>query len=229
MQAMTDYKPIDCDFYDHFEIHAMHGTWLEITFDEAGQERKMISRIKTTETKDKEEFAITDNGLRIRMDRVKKLTPLNPRLDMRGQLLDKMDYNYWANQKMIKHLVGASALPETVHRWMCHILNAHDRWNKRILGLESRLGVWEEYPTSEWQELNEDIHTDSYSILRNEPLDKVVSYTNTEGAHHETSIAVIVYHIINHSTYHGGQIAFELRNAGLTALSTDFTDWKRGG
>ncbi len=224
----TDYKPIDCDFYDHFEIHAMRGTWVEIEYEEGRNIQSLIGKIKTLETKKKEEYVITDSGLRIRLDRVTKLIPLNPGENVRAQLLDKMDYNYWANDKIIRHLDDADQLPANVKRWMSHILNTHDIWNKRVLGLSTTRRIWDEYPSSEWVEINEEIHEESFSILRNDDPSRMLSFKDSSDNEYDGTVSEIMYHIINHGTYHGGQIAYELRNEGISALPTDYIIWKRG-
>ncbi|QLH28398.1 MAG: hypothetical protein HWD63_02710 [Candidatus Parvibacillus calidus] len=36
----------------------------------------------------------------------------------------------------------------------------------------------------------------------------------------------IIFHIINHSTYHRGQIAMEFRQSGLEPLNTDYIFYK---
>jgi|GEM_PF-724427 len=223
----TDYKPINCDFYDHFEIHAMRGTWVQIDYSEGSKSNSLVGKIQTLETKNKEEYVIMDSGLRLRLDRIEQLIPLNPSDNIRAQLLDKMDYNYWANDKIIKHLDDCETLPDNVTRWMSHILNAHDRWNKRILDQEAMRGIWDEYPSSEWSDINEEVHEESFSILRNEDPSKLLSYTDADGQKYPGTISEIMYHIINHGTYHGGQIAYELRNQGISALPTDYIEWKR--
>lgn len=67
----ADYKRVSCDFYDQLEIGATYGKVLLIKYkDEDNMTLLTESSIKTLETKDKEEFVILDNGLRIRLDRI---------------------------------------------------------------------------------------------------------------------------------------------------------------
>jgi len=200
---ITDYKPIDCDFYDNFEIHALHGTWLNIEYDEDGHEASLIAKIKSLETKDKEEYLITDQGLRIRLDKVKLTTPLDPSQDMRGQLLQKLEYNQWANERYIQHLDDeGTQIPENVTKWMSHILNSHETWNKRILKMKPRYDVWHNHDPKDWADINEAVHNDTLSILRNADLSRVISYETTSG----------------HP---------ELRKEGLTPLPSDFIVYQR--
>lgn len=67
----------------------------------------------------------------------------------------------------------------------------------------------------------------SLLILGDSDLDKTIHYTNTREQVFNNSIRDILFHIINHSTYHRGQIATEFRQNGLDPLVTDFIVYKR--
>jgi uncharacterized damage-inducible protein DinB len=47
------------------------------------------------------------------------------------------------------------------------------------------------------------------------------------GDTYTNSVQEILFHIINHSTYHRGQIMAQLRESGLEAISTDYIFYKR--
>lgn len=71
------YKRVDCNFYDHLEIHATYKERLEIIYEkENGGNETIIVKIKTLETKDKAEFLITDEGQQIRLDKIISLRKL---------------------------------------------------------------------------------------------------------------------------------------------------------
>lgn len=55
-----------------------------------------------------------------------------------------------------------------------------------------------------------------------------LTYQNSEGKEFTNSIQDIIHHVMNHSTYHRGQIVTMLRMAGFTDVSsTDFITWCR--
>jgi uncharacterized damage-inducible protein DinB len=56
-----------------------------------------------------------------------------------------------------------------------------------------------------------------------------VSYVNSLGETWESSIEDILMHLLMHSSYHRGQIAFELRASGQTPPYTDFIHAARQG
>jgi uncharacterized damage-inducible protein DinB len=53
-------------------------------------------------------------------------------------------------------------------------------------------------------------------------LSKSVTYKNSQGEDWTSRVEDILQHVIMHSVYHRGQIATEMRAAGLTPASTDF-------
>lgn len=69
MEYSTPYQKVLCRFYDQLEIYSMHKTPVEITWKDASHEAQTIhTTIKTLETKKSEEFLITNEGLKIRLD-----------------------------------------------------------------------------------------------------------------------------------------------------------------
>jgi Rho-binding antiterminator len=65
------YKNIDCGFYDQLEAYATLKKKVMLTFlDEHGVEKNLTTIIKTLETKNKEEFLISTNGDRLRLDKL---------------------------------------------------------------------------------------------------------------------------------------------------------------
>ncbi len=69
----NEYKRISCDLYDKLEAWSVLGKQVNVTYDENG---KTISRnilIKTLQTKNKAEFLIAEDGLVLRLDRIKNI------------------------------------------------------------------------------------------------------------------------------------------------------------
>jgi uncharacterized damage-inducible protein DinB len=58
--------------------------------------------------------------------------------------------------------------------------------------------------------------------LTDELLTGRVSYENLQGVRWEYSLAEMMQHVVNHSSYHRGQVAVLLRQLGQTPLATDF-------
>ena len=186
-----------------------------------------VAKISTTLTRDKTEYLLTDQGQEIRMDLLKRITQLSPSSNMRINLLQKMEYNNWSNQKIATHLMNLKDCPDHALRRMSHIINAHDIWNRRILQLSQRFKIWQEWSCEECKELLSHVHQESGKILRRSQLDRIIHYSNTKIEPHESTVADIIYHVINHGTYHRGQISDILSSAGIEAIPTDFILFSR--
>lgn len=65
------------------------------------------------------------------------------------------------------------------------------------------------------------------AILVNVSLDGSIHYANSTGRQFTNTVGDILFHIINHSTYHRGQLATEFRRSRLDPLVTDYIFHKR--
>lgn len=58
--------------------------------------------------------------------------------------------------------------------------------------------------------------------LTDDRLEERIAYENLKGERWEYSLGHMLQHVVNHSTYHRGQIVTLLRQLGAGAISTDF-------
>jgi uncharacterized damage-inducible protein DinB len=63
---------------------------------------------------------------------------------------------------------------------------------------------------------------DSLLIVDEYDLNKTIKCKTTRGDVFTSSVQDILFNIINHSTYHRGQIATEFRRTGIEPLLTDY-------
>lgn len=77
MNKKQTYKCINCNLYDELESYAIRKTELTVSYiSEDGREQLKDSFIIVDfETKNKEEFLISDQGHRIRLDRLVEINP----------------------------------------------------------------------------------------------------------------------------------------------------------
>lgn len=108
-----------------------------------------------------------------------------------------------------------------------HILNAHQIWNNRIEPKQTAFGVWEIHNVQNLKNIDEKNYEHSLFIIDKFDLNDTVNYTNTKGQTFSNSIRDILFHVINHSTYHRGQIATDFKQNGLDPLITDYIFYKR--
>lgn len=63
--------------------------------------------------------------------------------------------------------------------------------------------------------------------LTDADLERVVSYRGLDGQTFSLPLGALIRHVVNHATYHRGQLATMLRQLGHAPPSTDFTRYLR--
>jgi len=58
-------------------------------------------------------------------------------------------------------------------------------------------------------------------------LDRVVHYRNTKGQEFSNPMAHMLQHLVNHGSYHRGQVTTMLRQLGATPVATDLIAYYR--
>lgn len=64
--------------------------------------------------------------------------------------------------------------------------------------------------------------TQFLSIITPGKLERLISYENPTGTRWTYSLRHMLQHVVNHSTYHRGQVAGMLRQVGATPPATDY-------
>ncbi|WP_297336603.1 DinB family protein [Algoriphagus sp.] len=147
---------------------------------------------------------------------------------MRAFFSQLLEYNFQSNEKLIEVFLNHSnQVSEKSQQLFSHILNAHHIWNSRIQGEEAPFAVWDIHPIDDFPQLNLTSYQRSTHILQYADLDQSINYTNSKGLHFDNSIRDTLFHLINHSTYHRGQIASDFRKTGIEPVSTDYIFFKR--
>ncbi len=161
---------------------------------------------------------------------------------MKNQLLKHLQYNLWANTIIInlcKSLSKAQlqencigSFPSIEKTWL-HIWDAQAIWLIR-LNHESILN----WPSANFEgdaiTLFDGIISCSEELINKiqslevDLSQEMISYKNMSGAEYKSSVADIIFHVVNHSTFHRGQIINMLRSQGLEKMeSTDMITFSR--
>ena len=139
-----------------------------------------------------------------------------------------LDYNFYCNKKIIDASIALISIPEESLKLFSHVLNAHHIWNARILGKSSEYSVWQIHEIIEWQDIHYDNQRSSFEIIRNtDDFDVRIDYESSEGRIFTNTLQDMLFHIINHSTQHRGQIAVDYRKMGIDPLILDYILYKR--
>jgi uncharacterized damage-inducible protein DinB len=140
-------------------------------------------------------------------------------------------YDAWANAESL-HAVRDAAAPAAAVRLMAHIAAAEQLWKGRLHADPEPVVVW---PESSVDEIA--AHLDR--LRRQWPafvaglsavdLVQSVPYVNSRGEEWTTSVEDILLHVVLHSAYHRGQVAYVLRAGGATPPYTDYAHCIRNG
>jgi uncharacterized damage-inducible protein DinB len=154
------------------------------------------------------------------------------------------EYNRWANARL---LTAASKLtPEqfsrdlqsshrSVRDTLAHILAAEWIWLERWKGVSpNALLNPSDFPTVEslekrWTVVEGD-YTEFINGVTDGSLATVIAYTNTRGEEWAYPLVQMLQHVMNHSSYHRGQVTTMLRQLGAEVNPVDllvFMDVKR--
>lgn len=138
-----------------------------------------------------------------------------------------LEYSAKADEIVINELTAIQEdLPEAI-KLFSHVLCAQHIWAKRILGETPDLGVWDIFAKDDFLEISRTNYDLLKRILETINLDEEITYVNSQG-HKFTGLGSdIMLHVMNHNTYHRGQIATMIRKAGYVPPVTDYIILKR--
>lgn len=146
---------------------------------------------------------------------------------MKEKLIDIFEYTHYFNNEVIKVIAGnISNTDEKIISLINHTLNAQQIWNARILG-EKTFDVWQINPFGNLEEINTSNHQKSTGIIRDSDFDQRIQYHNSKGTTFENSIFEMLFHAVNHSTYHRGQINMLMKSSGIDPVPADYIFYKR--
>lgn len=138
------------------------------------------------------------------------------------------DYSNHVNQKLADVFNDSpDQTSEKAVKLFSHVLNAHQIWNNRIDAKQTPFSVWELHPVRDFKSIDQTNYEQSLQLLDKVDLNETINYTTSSGQAFNNSIRDILFHVINHSTYHRAQIATAFKQHGLEPLITDYIFYKR--
>ena len=138
-------------------------------------------------------------------------------------------YNAWANRRVITYLEQQNVLDEKILSVFGHLMAANFIWLNRIKDLpKSKYELWGNYNLEELRYMVEEADQLWVSFINeNENFDRLMKYHNYVGDYFENNVQQIMIHLVNHGTYHRGQVAMLLRQKGFEPVNTDFITYDR--
>jgi len=119
-------------------------------------------------------------------------------------------------------------VPEKSIELFSHILNAHHLWNARLLETEPKFKAIQIHDIKDWGDIHYENQRSSFEIITNaDDFEKRVDYENSEGRLFISDLRDILFHIINHSVHHRGQISMDFRKNEIEPIPFDYIYYKR--
>ncbi len=146
------------------------------------------------------------------------------------------EYDAWANHRLLDAAAAltneqftrplGSSFP-SVCDTLVHIMGAEWIWHERLRGKSPEALL----PTSEfpdhasvrrrWAEVERDLQK-FVRALSPDDLERSIEYRNLRGNTFAYPLGSILQHLVNHGSYHRGQVVTMLRQLGADATSTDW-------
>ncbi|MGH9774133.1 MAG: DinB family protein [Candidatus Acidiferrales bacterium] len=145
------------------------------------------------------------------------------------------DYNAWANQRVLEACAALSdaqiaqdlhASFQSIRGTLAHIMGGEWVWLERCEGRTvASMPQAEEFATltdirSRWAAIEKQLMK-LVQTLAEADLSRKIEYRNFAGNPFAYPLGAILQHVVNHSTYHRGQIANLLRQIGAAPRATD--------
>lgn len=151
------------------------------------------------------------------------------------------EFNSWAN---VRTEQAVESLPEeklyidlknsfgSIHGTLVHLAGAEDIWLQRMNGADpGKFMKKDEYPTytsvkTKWSEV--EAGWQKYiSTVKEEELARTLVFHNLKGEQVSQLVWQSLQHLVNHSSYHRGQITTMIRQSGGTPVGTDLITFYR--
>ncbi|GFN30161.1 DinB family protein [Paenibacillus xylaniclasticus] len=156
---------------------------------------------------------------------------------MNEWLMHLYEYHAWASERVLQHLrslpadlfhqeveLGFHSVAEAIG----HLAAAEEVWFARMQeqvppSLAARRFAGPDEASLHMNKLQSQIR----HFLSGVDLQHIVTYKNTAGQTFSNSIAEIIQQVVNHGTYHRGNITTILRSLGQSGTMTDYIAYVR--
>ncbi len=148
------------------------------------------------------------------------------------QILQHLEYNAWANARIVETVrqVDETILFQerkssftSIAKTLTHVMDSEQVWLKRLQGISLKQfpSTGLTIPRDELINRFEQGSRELLSFVQSKGdhfIHTSIDYTTLKGQPFSDVVEDMLYHVVNHGTYHRGQIVTMLREAGITTL-----------
>ena len=134
---------------------------------------------------------------------------------MKAYFLKQIAYERWANEQILTALSQLSVPDERALLLFSHLLSSSSMWLSRIHATPFTTTLFQERTLAESEQLmieNTNAWNTFIDTASPQELERVISYVfPVDGSNKKMSISDAITHLINHSSYHRGQIIARIK------------------
>jgi uncharacterized damage-inducible protein DinB len=153
-------------------------------------------------------------------------------MNRKEHFLRMFAYDHWANHECVVAMNGAKSVPSKTIGRIAHVLAAQKLWLERLRQEPQTTPVWPSSTLEECAKLADEmteLWRNYLTQLSPAGFDEKVEYRNSKGEAWYSRVEDVLTHVLLHSAYHRGQVALEMRSAGMEPAYTDFIHAVRKG
>ena len=151
---------------------------------------------------------------------------------MKNFLIHLLNYELWANKRVVETLETLDNPPARAVAVMGHILSTQQVWFGRVLREPTFVSIWEDTPVDWMRETAEHQHrriVNYVSTVAESDLTQSIDYVNSKQEAYQGTLLDILTHMSHHAAYHRGQVVQLIRPMLAEPPITDFIVWTREG
>ncbi len=142
-------------------------------------------------------------------------------------LADIIKYTQVADERIINVFMKSTVSIPEAEKLFSHILTTQHAWMKRIQNQPADFGIWDIHPVEKFESIHHQNFVLIKEVFESTPLNQDVTYINSKGDEYTSKVKDIIFHVLNHSTYHRAQVASIFKQNGLIPPVTDYIMLKR--
>lgn len=135
---------------------------------------------------------------------------------MKDFLLRKFEIEYNSIQSLIRSIEDQEEqIPEYSLKGISHIINVHHIWNCHLIGKKPESNEWDVFPIHFLQKLNTQNFQETYDYIEKQDLNSSIHHVSQHVKAMETRSTDALFYILQHSSYHRGQIIQNMKSNEL--------------